>query len=261
MADQIRVIREGGVAKVFLNRPQAFNAFDLDMIRQFSECLTALSVDQDARGVVISGEGKAFCAGGDLKWVFHFPQGPSAGFHELAGRFHQAILEIRRMKKPVVAAVNGIAAGGGFSLALACDFRVVARSAVLRQAYTSSGLCIDGGGTFMLPRLVGLARAMEIAGFDGPISSDRALAWGLVTKVVGEGEALEEAVRMARELAQRSVHSFGWAKQLMTDSFHTAFEAQLEREREGLESCGIHPDGKEGLQAFAEKRSPVFHAD
>ncbi len=258
MDEPIRVIKEGKVAGLFLNRPQAFNAFDLNMIQHFSECLITLSADDAVGAVVISGEGKAFCAGGDLRWAFRFSSGPAAGFHELAARFHQAILEIRRMKKPVIAAVNGIAAGGGFSLALACDFRVMARSAIFRQAYTSNGLCIDGGGTFILPRLVGLARALEIAAFDRPISSDQALAWGLVTKVVEDGDALEEGVGMAQELVKGSIHSFGWSKQLMTDSFHTPFEAQLERERAGLESCAAHPDGKEGLLAFAEKRSPRF---
>ncbi len=258
MDEPIKVIKEGKVARVLLNRPQAFNAFDLNMIQHFSECLITLSADDVIQAVVISGEGKAFCAGGDLRWAFRFPGGPVAGFHELAARFHQAILEIRRMRKPVIAAVNGVAAGGGFSLALACDFRVVVRSAILRQAYTSSGLCIDGGGTFMLPRLVGLARALEIAAFDRPISSDQALAWGLVTKIVEDGDALEEGVRMAHDLVKGSIHSFGWSKQLFTDSFHTPFETQLERERAGLESCAAHPDGKEGLLAFTEKRSPRF---
>ena len=219
-----------------------------------------LAVDDNVRGVVISGEGKGFCAGGDIKWVSEFPLGPSAAFHKLAASFHQAILEIRRMSKPVVAAINGIAAGGGFSLALACDFRVMARSATLRQAYTSNGLCIDGGGTFMLPRLVGLARALEIAGFDNPISSEKALAWGLVTKVVDDGHALEEAVNMAHELSNGSLNSFGWSKQLLTDSFNSAFEAQIEHERLGLCSCAEHPDGKEGIKAFVNRRKPNFQS-
>jgi 2-(1,2-epoxy-1,2-dihydrophenyl)acetyl-CoA isomerase len=163
------------------------------------------------------------------------------------------------MRKPVIAAVNGVAAGGGFSLALACDFRVVAQSAILRQAYTSSGLCIDGGGTFTLPRLVGLARAMEIVAFDKPISSEQALAWGLATKVVEDGRVLVEAWEMACELVEGSLHSFGWCKQLLTDSFHTAFETQIERERIGLSSCAAHPDGQEGLRGFAEKRRPIFN--
>jgi 2-(1,2-epoxy-1,2-dihydrophenyl)acetyl-CoA isomerase len=258
MAETVRVELERQIAAVLLNRPETFNAFDLDMIELFANRLTALAVDNSVRGIVISGAGKAFCAGGDLRWAHSFPGGPSSAFHILAARYHQAILEIRRTTKPVIAAVNGTAAGGGFSLALACDFRVMDRSAVLRQGYTSSGLCIDGGGTFTLPRLVGLARALEIAAFDRPISSEQALAWGLTTRIVEDGRSVEEATEMAHELARGSLNSFGWSKQLLTDSFNTAFEAQIERERSGLCSCAAHPDGKEGLQAFVDKRRPVF---
>ena len=259
MTEAIRVKKDGEIVEITLNRPEAFNAFDLDMVELLSKSLIHLAVDDSVSAVVISGEGKAFCAGGDLKWALNFPGGAPAAFHELAARYHQAILEIRRMRKPVIAAVNGIAAGGGFSLALACDFRIVAQSAVLRQAYTSSGLCIDGGGTFTLPRLVGLGRAMEIVAFDKAISSEQALAWGLATKVVEDGRVLEEAREMARELARSSLHSFGWCKQLLTDSFNTAFEGQIERERIGLSFCAAHPDGQEGLRGFAEKRRPIFN--
>jgi 2-(1,2-epoxy-1,2-dihydrophenyl)acetyl-CoA isomerase len=260
MSEPVTVTQDNGIAKLILNRPAAFNAFDHNMIEHFARHLVALAADNTVRGVVLSGEGKGFCAGGDLKWVSEFPLGPSAAFHKLAASFHQAILEIRRMPKPVIAAINGIAAGGGFSLALACDFRVMARSATLRQAYTSNGLCVNGGGTFMLPRLVGLARALEIVGFDAPMSSEKALAWGLVTKVADDGHALEEAMNMAHELSKGSLNSFGWSKQLLTDSFNSAFEAQIERERLGLCSCAEHPDGKEGLRAFVDKRRPVFLA-
>ncbi len=148
---------------------------------RLSATLISLAVDPDVRGVIVSGKGKAFCAGGDLKWVATSATGSVAAFHELAARFHQAVLEIHRMPKPVIAAINGVAAGGGFSLALACDFRVMAQSATLRQAYTSSGLSIDGGGSFALPRLVGHARALEIMAFDRPIASEQAQSWGLVT--------------------------------------------------------------------------------
>jgi 2-(1,2-epoxy-1,2-dihydrophenyl)acetyl-CoA isomerase len=258
MTKSIMEKRDGEIAEVLLSRPETFNAFDLEMVELFAKYLIRLAVDPSVSGLVISGEGKAFCAGGDLKWVLSFAGGPAAGFHELAARYHQAVLEIRRMRKPVIAAINGIAAGGGFTLALACDFRIMAKSATLRQAYTSNGLCPDGGGTFMLPRLVGLARAMEIVGFDRPISSEQALAWGLVTKVVDDGRALEEARNMARELAKISLNSYGWCKELLTDSFHTTFETQMERERMGISQCGAHPDGQEGLKAFAEKRRPKF---
>ena len=119
-------------------------------------------------------------------------------------------------------------------------------------------MCIDGGGTFTLPRLVGYARALEIAGFDKPISSSRALDWGLITKVAAEGQALVEAVAMAQDLALRSLNSFAWTKKLITDSFNTSFETQIEIERAALEACAEHPDGQEGLAAFAEKRKPRF---
>lgn len=178
MADPVIVEKVNGIATLFLNRPGALNAFNLDLVEAFASTIITLSTDESVRGIIISGKGKAFCAGGDLKWALSFHPIPSASFHELAARFHQVVLEIRRMAKPVIAAVNGTAAGGGFSLALACDFRVMAKSATLKQAYTSNGLCIDGGGSFMLPRLVGLAKAMEIMAFDNPISSEHALTWG-----------------------------------------------------------------------------------
>jgi len=259
MTDLIRLKKDGGIVEVMLNRPEAFNAFNLDMIELLQERLISLAMDDSVSALIVSGEGKAFSAGGDLRWALNFSGGPAAAFHELAARYHQAMLEVLRMRKPVVAAVNGIAAGGGFSLALACDFRVMAQAATLRQDYTSNGLCIDGGGTFTLPRLVGLARAMEIVGFDKPISSERALAWGLVTKVAEDGKVLDEARKMARELAEGSIHSFGWCKQLLIDSFHTPFESHIERERQGLSACAAHPDGREGLKAFSEKRKPRFN--
>ncbi len=258
MSELIEVTFERQLAQVALNRPAAYNAFNYEMVSQLGDHLTALAGDDDVRAVVITGRGKAFCAGGDLKWALGYSTRPAAAFHQLAAQFHLAILEIRRMRKPVIAAINGVAAGGGFSLALACDFRVMEKSAVLRQAYTSSGLCIDGGGTFTLPRLVGYARAMEIAAFDAPISSDQALAWGLATKVVDDGQAVAEATETAQQLAQNSLNSFAWCKMLMTDSFNTSFETQIERERAALEACADHRDGLEGLRAFSEKRKSEF---
>lgn len=246
-----------GIAKVCLNRPKAFNAFNLEMISFLSERLIEIARDQTVTGVVIFGEGKAFCAGGDLKWVSSFGDYGRA-FHGLAARYHQAILEIRRMPKPVVAAVHGIAAGGGFSLALACDFRVLEASAVLRQAYTSNGLSIDGGGTFTLPRLVGMAKALEIAAFDRPISAEQALSWGLVTEVVEDGQALSKAHKLIQEIKEGSLSSFAASKGLINDSFGTSFEAQLEKEREALTLCAEHPHGREGIKAFVEKRKPVY---
>jgi len=258
MGEPVKVERVDGVAKLILNRPEAFNALNLEMAEALAGITLSLAKDDAVSALVFTGAGKAFFAGGDLKWMAGFPKGPAAALHELAGRFHVAIQEIRRMKKPVIAAINGVAAGAGFSLALACDFRVMAKSATLKQAYTSAGLSIDGGGTFTLPRLVGLARALEIAAFDKTISAEKALEWGLVTKVVEDQQVVEEAMEMAGELAKISLYSFGWCKQLLTDSFDSSFETHLERERRGISNCAGHPDGREGIKAFLEKRKPDF---
>src|SRR3989304_4547207 len=126
MTESIRLRKDGGIVEMLINRPEAFNAFDLDMIELFAKNLINLAMDDSVSVLVISGEGKAFCSGGDLKWALNFPKGPAVAFHELAARYHQAILEILRMRKPVVAAVNGIAAGGGFSLALSVGLRCIA---------------------------------------------------------------------------------------------------------------------------------------
>lgn len=254
----IEVKSKGKVAEVILNRPEAYNAFNLEMITELAGYLIKLASDDSVKGIAIAGKGKAFCAGGDLKWAVGFSKKAGASFHTLASQLHSAIAEIRRMKKPVVAAINGTAAGAGFSLALACDFRVMEKSATLKQAYTSNGLCIDGGGTFTLPRIVGLARSLEIAAFDEPINSDQALKWGLVTKIVDDGKALDETGKMLERLVKNSGHSFGWSKRLITDSFNNSLETHLELEREGLSDCADHPDGQEGLKAFVEKRKPVF---
>lgn len=139
---------------------------------------------------------------------------------------------------------------GSFSLALACDFRVMDSSAVLRQAYTSNGLSIDGGGTYSLPRMVGLARAMEIAAFDRPISSQLALSWGLATDEVPDGHSLKKSVEMIQEICRRPLSSFAASKRLLIDSCNTSFERQLEKKREFLTGCVDHPNGKEGVDAF-----------
>lgn len=254
----IEIKRSGDIMEVVLNRPETYNAFNLEMIMELARHLTQLAKDDSARGIIITGNGKAFCAGGDLKWAIEFSDKAGSSFHTLASQLHLAIVEIRRMKKPVIAAINGTAAGAGFSLALACDFRIMGKSAILKQAYTSNGLSIDGGGTFTLPRIVGLARSMEIAAFDDPISSAKALEWGLVTKVVDDETILEEAKNMLNRLLEKSLYSFGWSKKLLTDSFNHSLESHLELEREGLSACANHSDGQEGLKAFIEKRKPMF---
>jgi len=258
MSESILTQQHGEILEIALNRPEVYNALNLDVMVMLSDALASAATDESIKGIMITGKGKAFCAGGDLKWISQQSDDAASTLHRLAPQFHIAIIEIRRMGKPVVAAINGIAAGGGFSLALACDFRVMAESTILRQAYTSSGLSVDGGGTFALPRLVGLARALEIAAFDNPIPASQALAWGLVTKVVPDDRAVDEAMSMLQGLAKSASHSFAWSKKLLTESFNHTLETQLELERQGISDCAGHPNGQEGIKAFIEKRKPVF---
>jgi 2-(1,2-epoxy-1,2-dihydrophenyl)acetyl-CoA isomerase len=258
MKSKVYTIRENGVALVTLNRPEVYNAVNEEMLTLLAGALSDLSFDKAVRAVVITGEGKIFCSGGDLRSIHDFPKGAAQGVYELATLFHQVVEEIRRMKKPVIAAINGVAAGGGLSLALACDFRVMERSATLIQAYTSHGLSVDGGASFILPRLVGLARAMEMIAFDKPIPAEQALAWGLVTEVAEDGQVLAVAKDMASGFGESSLLAFGVCKRLILDSFHTSLEAQLENERVGISRCVAHGDGEEGIRAFLEKRKPKW---
>ncbi len=260
MTDPILTQQHENILQVTLNRPESYNALNMDMMEWLGRTMASAAVDDSIRGVMLTGNGKAFCSGGDLKWISQQQESAGSVLYRLAPQFHVAITEIRRMGKPVVAAINGIAAGGGFSLALACDFRVMGQSATLRQAYTSSGLSMDGGGSFALPRLVGLAQAMEIMAFDQPISSAQALEWGLITKVAPDEEVQKEALLMLEKLSKTALHSFAWSKKLMLESFNNTLETQLELERQGISDCAAHPEGQEGIKAFMEKRKPSFNS-
>jgi 2-(1,2-epoxy-1,2-dihydrophenyl)acetyl-CoA isomerase len=250
--------RDGSIAIVLLNRPRRLNALDMEMARQLQEHLQVLALDKNTAAILITGTGRAFCAGGDLAWASSQPDGVPPALHVLAGHLHQSLLEIHGMDKPVIAAVNGIAAGAGFSLALACDFRVLDEEAVLRQAYTSAGLSINGGGTFMLPRLVGTARALEIAAFDQSINAEAASQLGLATRVAEQGASLDGAREMAAELSAGSLESFAASKRLLRRSLETPLETQLERERAAIVACAAGPEGHEGVNAFIGKRRPDF---
>jgi 2-(1,2-epoxy-1,2-dihydrophenyl)acetyl-CoA isomerase len=257
--EPVIVSREGSLAIMTLNRPDRLNAFDVPRIHTMWNCMAALGRDSDVRVVVLTGAGRAFCAGGDLAAMMKDePVRPGDRFLELAAVFHQFVLEIRTMPKPVIAAINGPAAGGGFSIALACDLRLISESAYLQQAYTTSGLCIDGGGTFSLPRLVGLARALEISMLDERIEASRALELGLVTRVLPDEDLLPEAKALAGRLAKKAVGNLGRVKRLFNMSHGSSLERQLERERQGLADSANSPEGREGVRAFLEKRRPVF---
>jgi 2-(1,2-epoxy-1,2-dihydrophenyl)acetyl-CoA isomerase len=259
MPDQVLLERKGNVAVITINRPERLNAFDAPTIKLLADSLTDVACDPGSRAVVLAGAGRAFCAGGDLRAVpGRCPDRPGDAFYELAAFFHRCVSEIRVMEKPVVAALSGPAAGGGFSLALACDLRVMSEDAYLKQAYTSNGLAIDGGGTFTLPRIVGLARALEIALLDEPIDARAALEMGLVTRVVPAGRVMGEALALAQGLALGALGTLGTVKRLLNRSFDTSLETQLELERLALRSTANSAEGREGLIAFATGRKPSF---
>ena len=249
------------IAIVTINRQAEYNSFDEATLKVFADTMIQLALEDQVKAVIITGKGKSFSGGGDLKTAINTKGGVSATFYNIAHFIHVAVLEIRKMAKPVIAAINGTAAGGGFSLALACDFRIMSTSAKLKQAYTSNGLSMDGGGTFTLPRLVGYAKAIEIAYLDEIITSDKALKMGLVNKVVAPEDLLKTALDLARKYKNVSVNSFGISKRLFNDSFTNSLEKQMELEREWIALAASHKDGLEGVQAFIEKRKPDFSKD
>lgn len=258
MPEFVETADHGPIREVAMNRPKNLNAMNLGLMTELADAMMEAAADPAVRGVVLTGRGRAFCAGGDLKWALDYCDDPGRSLHVLAAQLNRLVVEIRSMPKPVVAAIQGAAAGAGFMLALACDFRVMEKSAFFQQAYTSNGLCIDGGGTFSLPRLVGMARALEIAAFDERIPAQKAQEWGLVTRLAEDGTGREAALAMAEALARRSLHSFRCCKELFNKSFERSFEEQAEWERRYLTACARHEDGQEGLRAFVDKRPPRF---
>lgn len=250
---------EGPVATLRLNRPRALNAFDADTIRLFGEHARAAAADASVRVLVVRGSGRAFCAGGDLAALKVASAGEvGASLHELAGLLHEGIEALYTMEKPVLAAVNGAAAGAGFSLALACDLRVMAASAFFQQAYTSNGLCVDGGGTYTLPRLIGQAKALEFALLDPRVPAEEALRLGLASAVVADEDFDAEVDALATKLAGKAVGALGRVKRLVQTSLEADLVTRLGEEQAGIVAQATGPEGQEGIAAFLEKRKPRF---
>jgi 2-(1,2-epoxy-1,2-dihydrophenyl)acetyl-CoA isomerase len=251
---------EDEVALITLNRPGALNAFSVELVEGLWQGLLDARADRAVGAVVITGAGRAFSAGGDLRALSADPAHPGAAFRRLAGLFHLCIQELCALPKPVIAAVGGAAAGGGFSLALCCDLRIMADTAFLQQAYTSAGLTPDGGGSYFLPRLVGPARAAEIFLLDERLDAARCEALGLATRVVPRDDVVTEACALARTLAGRSQHALARVKELLAASATASLPEQLERERHAIADAADSPEGREGLRAFVERRPPDFRA-
>lgn len=253
------VNRQGSILTITLNRPDVLNAIDLALAAALQAELTQASIDPPIRAVVLTGAGRGFCAGGDLRFAVAVnPERPGDSFLALTKILHESIELIRTMSKPVVAAINGPAAGAGLFLALACDLRVMAASAYLKQSNTSYGLSIPAGGSFTLPRLVGMARALEIALLDEPIAARRALEVGLVNQVVADDALSDTTQSLAERLAVRSTEAMGHVKRLFNSTFAATLHEQLALERNTIAASANSPEGREGLSAFLEKRQTDF---
>lgn len=246
------------VATITLNRPDRYNALSARMMEQFLEAVLRCDEDQEVRTVIITGAGKAFCAGGDVREFAERADTLSIHLKRMLVFFHGAISRIVRMSKPVIAAVNGVAAGAGMSLAMVCDLAVAAESATFTMAYSKIGATPDGSSTYFLPRLVGLRRALELIYTNRVLTAEEANRWGLVNRVVPDAELSAAVNALAGELASGPTMAFGRAKRLVLQSDLGNLEAQMEHETQLIALSSKTDDFREGVKAFIDKRKPSF---
>lgn len=258
----IQVKRKDAVAQVRISRPEKLNAIDPDMVRQLRRALQDSAHDRSVRAVILTGDGAAFSAGGDVAAMRdHLKTGDLARlFNELTGELELTIRELLGMRKPVVASLPGVAAGGGLSLALACDWRIASTGATLVPAFGALGAVPDGGLTFFLPHFVGMGLAQELFFSSSRVSAERALELGLVHEVVPAGELETRTWTKAQELATGPTLAYAALKQLLTTSYGASLETQLALERRYAIEVASGPEIAEGIQAFGEKRKPDFPA-
>lgn len=250
-------VREN-VAHITLNRPEAANSINLEMGRDLMQAMLECSEDRSIRAVVITGTGSIFCSGGDLKsFTAH---GKRLPYHlkEVTTYLHAAISRLTRMDPPVVAAVNGFAAGAGMSLACACDIVVAAESARFTMAYTRVGLTPDGSSTYFLPRIVGLKRALELTLTNRVLSAQEALDYGIVTRVVPDAELLAQTETISIQLAAGPTKALGASKRLLHGGWTETLETQMEHESQAIATIAHTADASEGITAFMEKRTAEF---
>jgi 2-(1,2-epoxy-1,2-dihydrophenyl)acetyl-CoA isomerase len=239
-----------------LNRPERLNAFNEEMHRSLAAALAELDADAACRAVLLTGAGRGFCAGQDLGEV---QDGAAVDLAETLEQFYNPLVRrLRSLKKPVVCAVNGVAAGAGANIALACDIVLAARSAKFIQSFARIGLVPDSGGSFFLPRLVGEARARGLALLAEPITAERAAEWGLIWQAVEDERLTEEAEALAARLATQPTQGLAMIKQALAASPSNGLDAQLDLERDLQGRAGRTPDYREGVAAFIEKRPPIF---
>jgi 2-(1,2-epoxy-1,2-dihydrophenyl)acetyl-CoA isomerase len=259
----VSVTSSGGVAQLSFNRPEALNALDRDTLRTMRQAAQCAAADPGVGAILLTGNGRAFCAGADLKRIAtgemaERSESPQEAVLATASDLHHLISALARAPKPVICAVNGAAAGAGVGIALACDVVWAARSATFKLAYTAIGLGPDGGTTFFLPRLVGLKRAAELFFTNRKLTADEALDIGLVTRVEADADLLAAARTLASELARGPTRAFAEVKALLRVSGQNGLETQTEEERQAIARTFATADFAEGISAFLAKRTPVF---
>ena len=248
---------ENGVATIVLNRPEAFNSLNKELAHALQDALDKCAADESIRAVVLTGEGKAFCAGQDLVEVTTPEQMP--GFKTLLEEHYKPIItKIRQLEKPVIAAVNGVAAGAGANIALACDIVVASEKASFIQAFSGIGLVPDSGGTFFLPRLVGFQKAVAISMLGDKIKATEAEQMGMIYKAYGVDEYNENVDKLANRLAQMPTKGLALTKKVFSSSLTNSLEQQIAVENAAQIEASETADYTEGVQAFLEKRKPNF---
>ncbi|MGO1121071.1 enoyl-CoA hydratase/isomerase family protein [Rhodovibrionaceae bacterium A322] len=262
MTDHLQVSHEDGITTLTMNRPEVMNALSLDMRHAMFEAVDAIEHDPSVRCVVLRGAGGNFMAGGDVKSFAEFKDTPPAErgayFERRIHHLHPMLMSLQRMKKPVLASIDGAAAGAGMSFMMACDMAIAADNSIYRFSYSAIGTSPDGSGSYYLPRLVGVRRAMELAMLGDKIDAQTALSYGLVNRLVPPEDLQAETDKLARRLANSATLAMGAIKELMYASHANSFESQLAMEARNFGRCAASEDWMEGVMAFNEKRRPVF---
>jgi 2-(1,2-epoxy-1,2-dihydrophenyl)acetyl-CoA isomerase len=254
----ILVERRPGYRSITLNRPQRLNAFSESMHRELRSAIDEAGSDSACRALLLTGAGRAFCAGQDLNERLSQDGEPTVLGNALEAHYNPFVRKLRALPFPVVAAVNGIAAGAGANIALACDIVLAAHSASFVQAFIRIGLVPDCGGTWFLPRLIGPARARGLALTGEPLPAEKAEAWGLIWKAVDDSTLLDEAHRLCRHFASAPAAGLALTKRALDESWDNDLDTQLDLEREFQREASLNPDYAEGVRAFMEKRPPRF---
>jgi 2-(1,2-epoxy-1,2-dihydrophenyl)acetyl-CoA isomerase len=252
--------RNGAVITITIHRPDRLNALDLATMGELRAALEAASAARDIRAVLLTGAGSAFCAGGD---VAAMEAARAAGtlpdlFHRLTGEQEQIVREVLGMPKPVLAALPGVAAGGGLSIALATDWRIASESAMLVPAFLPLGTVPDGGLSYLLPHYLGIGGAQELLFANPRIPATRAREMGLVHEVVPASDLMTRAQARVQELAEGPTRAYGWTKRLLLSAYHESVEAQMALERRGAAEAARGEEFPEGIRAFTEKRKAKF---